>query len=244
MKATRLPAEVDSPLDLLIFYPLADELNGVLHRAFGDSVSPNHITTAGNLLRVLIIFACMRWNSCPSAAIFLAFMAQYLSDCMDGMFARRFHCSSDFGEQYGEKQTAFGFHHVAFFVADHFTDWIFGVAVLVVLWKGFRRRQAPNALYGAAAASFVANLLFQACEHRVSSARQEEFGKPSWMCPGDRPLQNLRVLRFWGPATMNSVLAVALVVQRHCRGGKWRPGGVTDEVLKCTPCLPPPKLKR
>jgi hypothetical protein len=99
--AARLPPDVESLLDLHIFYPLAQTLNHHLHGKFFGLVSPNNITTFGNVIRVLIVYA-LRGKWCPSLLIFVGFFLQYLADCMDGMWARQYGSASEFGQQYGK----------------------------------------------------------------------------------------------------------------------------------------------
>jgi hypothetical protein len=98
-------------------------------------------------------------------------------------------------------------------LADHITDWVFGAICFWFLTRD--RRQAPLGLYVFVIFLWFANLSFQACEHRVSNAEGEELGKPAWLCPGDNPLHNLKLLRFFGPATLNMSVGASLIIQRH-----------------------------
>lgn len=114
--------------------------------------TPNWLTTFGNIVGINCLFW---WNyySLHYVAIYCLWVRYYF-DCADGLMARQFKMTSDFGDWY-----------------DHISDWTFGVGFALTLYAKFK----GFAFIWALLAYMFATILFAA-----QLAGVEEKNKGDW----------------------------------------------------------------
>jgi len=107
----KLPSELDNPIDNFMIFlchePMMDEL-------YRRGVTPNIITTVGNIVRALSLYFLFT-DSKILFAIF--YIIGYYFDCLDGHFARRYKMCTKFGDWY-----------------DHVSDIVFWLGIAYYLF--------------------------------------------------------------------------------------------------------------
>jgi len=90
----KIPQELDNPIDNLILSGCTDSLMDKLYKM---GVTPNMITTVGNIVRGLSIYFLFNGQK---GLFVLFYIFGYYFDCLDGHFARTYKMCSVFGDFY------------------------------------------------------------------------------------------------------------------------------------------------
>ena len=102
------------PLDTLALDSV-NEVCQVLRRAFGSKLTPNMITTVGNLLRFTGVWLFYQRQCALEAALF-TLLGGYC-DFLDGHYARKYDMVTTFGDYY-----------------DHLTDWMWAGSLIAIFY--------------------------------------------------------------------------------------------------------------
>ena len=103
----KIPRELDNPVDNLCIV-ISEQLSEIFHKF---NFSPNQLTTISLLMGLLSLYMYIQGLYLISAVFFFI---QYLFDCFDGYYARKYDMVTRFGDYY-----------------DHFKDVI--IAILIII---------------------------------------------------------------------------------------------------------------
>jgi len=90
----KIPYELDNPIDNFMLSYCGDPL---MDRLYKLGVTPNMITTVGNVFRGLSVYFLY---SGRKELFLILYVVGYYFDCLDGHFARRYNMCSKFGDFY------------------------------------------------------------------------------------------------------------------------------------------------
>lgn len=107
----KLPSDLENPFDDVILTFL--NKSGLERYMYNIGVTPNMITSVGNVFRILSIYYLFTGRKELFA---LLFVIGYVFDCIDGNFARKYNMCTKFGDWY-----------------DHISDTIFSILVAVYI---------------------------------------------------------------------------------------------------------------
>jgi len=165
-------------------------------------VTPNHITTVGNVSRFTLIGLLWTKTLNPITSSLLFFL-QYFFDGLDGNYARKYNLSTPLGEMY-----------------DHYSDQLFTVFLVVTVM--LRYTLTPAQIFTAVLSWFL-NCLYLAADHGVRyncdpTAKNSLFFLKYMTCDQLEFLAvRMKYLQLFGPATMNLVVGgvlASVVTQR------------------------------
>jgi phosphatidylglycerophosphate synthase len=111
-QGSKVDGQLENQLDVLCTY----SCDQVLPHLYEMGVTPNDLTTAGLVLGLGAAYA-VHAHADPLVPA-LAYLGSYWFDCADGMMARRYQMSSEFGDYY-----------------DHASDAIRHIALAYVVWR-------------------------------------------------------------------------------------------------------------
>ncbi|MBV9125617.1 MAG: CDP-alcohol phosphatidyltransferase family protein [Planctomycetes bacterium] len=124
----------NGPVDTWIFLPLAGRLSPLLHAC---RLTPNAVTTL-SLLAGLLALLCYWQNQSVAAVVLL--LVYYLLDCADGILARTYGLTSDFGEVYDYLKDMVLFVILAAVILLKWGAWtvplLEGAALYLMAWEG------------------------------------------------------------------------------------------------------------
>lgn len=109
----KLPAELDNPIDNVMLWCCSDSL---MERLYKAGVTPNMITTVGNIFRGLSLYFLFSQATGSKVLFVILYIFGYYFDCLDGHFARKYNMCTKFGDFY-----------------DHFSDIAFWLGILYYL---------------------------------------------------------------------------------------------------------------
>lgn len=107
----KIPRELENPIDNILLNLCGD---GMMDKLYQNGVTPNMITTVGNIVRAFSIYFLFKGHH---LLFFILYLIGYYFDCLDGHFARKYNMCSDFGDLY-----------------DHVSDVIFGLIMIYYLF--------------------------------------------------------------------------------------------------------------
>ena len=102
----KLPSSLENPIDNFIYIGV-EYLSPIVYKM---GLTPNMITTLGNIFTVLFVVFFLKKQYELSA---LSFLVSYYFDCLDGYVARSYNMVTVFGDYY-----------------DHISD-----SIRIILWK-------------------------------------------------------------------------------------------------------------
>jgi phosphatidylglycerophosphate synthase len=192
---SKLPAHQEHPGEVLC-YRFADWISPFFKRL---NFTPNGITTLSNVGAAVALYGAYTKNR----TLFLAgYVAKYIFDCTDGLYARKYGMTSGTGDLY-----------------DHISDLAFMVLLLWVLWTTFRFTAAADPYRGYLIAFYglmvFASWIHMGCQE-VLYARTS--GKPSsatlsWYqqaCPN--PDSYVRFTRWIGSSFAVVTMGIVLIL--------------------------------
>jgi len=109
----KIASHLECPIDNCLLDAIeSSKITSVL---FNWGLTPNMVTTIGNLFRLLSISLWLRGNS---ILFFISAMIAYFFDCLDGYYARESGMTSKLGDLY-----------------DHFSDFIYHVILFYLVYN-------------------------------------------------------------------------------------------------------------
>jgi phosphatidylglycerophosphate synthase len=106
----KLPSHLENPVDNIYYY----YVEKVSDRIYDKKITPNQITTIGNMIGLIGLYLLYKKMYLSSA---LFYVLRYFFDCLDGYYARTHNLVTVFGDYY-----------------DHYSDLIIFVSYLFVLF--------------------------------------------------------------------------------------------------------------
>jgi phosphatidylglycerophosphate synthase len=199
MIESKVPMEMHNELDVA-FYEISDALAVQLRKI--DGMTPNIITTIGLLFGVIGLLMLYK-NKKIYSIVFL--WLYYFSDCLDGLYARKYRMETEFGDYY-----------------DHFRDWsigtLYGLMICIKL-KTFHRRSVF--LLWLTVLS-VLSMVYMGCQERLFEMYPEYRNVAaggcspslSFMCDlvgkGD-PRSSMKVVKYFSPCLINIFFTGAIM---------------------------------
>lgn len=195
----KVPNELNDGLDNL-FYEVSDRLSEHLRKIKG--MSPNVITTMGMLFGILGL-VMLYHNKITYSIIFL--WLYYFSDCLDGLYARKYNMETKFGDYY-----------------DHFRDLSIGILYVYFVYKKIKSKNLKSMfLFTIILLSILASV-YLGCQERVGELYPEYRNvspvesSPSlsyinkYFCTSD-PVKTLRYMKYFSPSTMIIFISITMI---------------------------------
>jgi phosphatidylglycerophosphate synthase len=177
---SKLEEHQDHPLEL-VCYQFAEKISPFFRQL---GFTPNGLTTISNVGAVMCLYGVYKKKP---ILIAVGFVIKYLFDCADGFFARKYKMTSKWGDKY-----------------DHYSDWIFSVLLLWVLWTktSFQYWAFPYRGYIIAVFLFLGFMtwIHTGCQEAIQLEKNGETSETlsfsQKACP--HPHQFIKVTRWFG----------------------------------------------
>lgn len=183
----KLEDDIDSPIDNLIIHAICEPLSTFLRG--NTKITPNIITCIGIVFGI-ISMVCIYTNNFITAFIF--FWLYYLTDCLDGHFARKYDMVTEFGDQ-----------------LDHYRDLFVNVGVCIAIF--FKLNNVKHRVFFVSIVSLftVLSSMFLGCQERLYNVHGnvDFLSYVKYLCTDEN---NVNYLRYFGVGT--NILIISLFI--------------------------------
>lgn len=185
----KIDSTLDNPIDNFFIY-LAEAVSPFLYKT---GHTPNIITTYSFMSGLTSLYFLYLDKRMEFAFFFIL---NYVFDCIDGHFARRYDMITEFGDFY-----------------DHVTDILIPLGVIIILsFKYYKQRTFPrlSILVLLAALSFLTLIQFGCQQKHITNADKkikESLDTFIPLCPNK---ERIKISRFFGSGTL--IITIAILV--------------------------------
>ena len=195
----KVPNELNDGIDNL-FYEMSDSLSEHLRKIEG--MSPNVITTMGMIFGILGL-VMLHYNRIAYSIIFL--WLYYFSDCLDGLYARKYNMETKFGDYY-----------------DHFRDVSIGILYIYFVYKKIKTKHLKWLFLSVIAVLTLLSAVYLGCQERVGELYPEYRivspveASPSlsyinkYFCTSD-PVKTLAYMKYFSPSTTILFISATMI---------------------------------
>lgn len=148
----KLPSSLENPIDNFIYIGV-EYLSPIVYKM---GLTPNIITTLGNIFTVLFVVFFLKKQYELSA---LSFLVSYYFDCLDGYVARSYNMVTVFGDYYDHISDSIKMLLFLYLISRNSKSSIFYIVLLILLLLMFINLAHQELYYGNPSSSQTLSLL-------------------------------------------------------------------------------------
>lgn len=198
--SNKLPPELESPLD----YYITQMNKALIQRFYSDgpgNMTPNIITTGSGLAQIYALYSLKNGNK---PVFFVSWLIGHILDNTDGIFAREFGMTSEFGDWY-----------------DHVKDWTVHLALLYMIFT--HKPAFPTwSLIGLLGVAGITGMHFSCqesyyrgtCPNAVKSDSLDFITSKFSICGMENKEKSenyLKITKYFGVATLELILSLLVL---------------------------------
>ena len=208
LNGEKVPREIENPLTVNLILKPSNAFVDIYHRVH---LVPNDITTLGTMLVLVAIYLVIKEKYAWAALCYVAF---YVTDCMDGMKARKFDQSTRFGDLYDHTRDSLG--SIGMFIAIMIKCpmnryWLIGLVALffsTCVHAGLAEQYQQTCMELDSESNFLRVCMI--ISNYVSPRRRMDDSDTDFC---KRLVQTMRITRFFSDFSFVLVIAVYLLLQ-------------------------------
>ncbi len=177
---------IENPIDNIFIY-ICEKISPIFYEL---NMTPNQITTLSLIFGILSMY-CLYNDRLESAFIF--YLIQYLFDCLDGYYARKYNMQSKFGDYY-----------------DHFKDWFVAIGIFIILLYKIKNKKL----------FFITNVILvlllnyhMGCQEMNSKYNQFNDVLEMTNCCMDK--EHIHITKYFGAGTINLFTAIMILLSNR-----------------------------